>query len=68
MRLHRRFVSWIACLGMVASLLGLVGCEEDDDPHDFGDNDPQLIVALGDSLTYGSGQSRAESYPAHWPP
>ncbi len=38
------------------------GCEDGDSGgHDFGDNDPNLYVALGDSLTEGPGLS--DPYP-----
>ncbi len=41
----------------------LSGCEDGDSGgHDFGDNDPNLYVALGDSITDGSALSGP--YPA----
>lgn len=40
--------------------LALCGCE-DDSGHSYGDNDPNLYVALGDSITEGSALS--ETYP-----
>ncbi|WP_051822456.1 SGNH/GDSL hydrolase family protein [Desulfonatronum thiodismutans] len=34
--------------------------------HDFGDNDPNVILALGDSITEGTPfVGRSETYPAH---
>jgi len=43
-----------------AGLLALAGCESDGgghlgDGHDFGPNNPDLLVAFGDSITAGSG-------------
>lgn len=70
MKAMHRVSSWMACLGMVAAVaISQIGCEDDggdsgDGSHDFGENDPALIVALGDSLTYGYGQSASETYPA----
>lgn len=47
----------------VALLLGVSGCEDGGgslgDGHDFGANDPQLYVAMGDSITAGGA-----SWPA----
>lgn len=40
------------------ALLGASACDHGgggDDPPDFGTNDPELILALGDSITYGVG-------------
>ena len=40
--------------GMAAVLcLSLAGCGGDDDKFDYGNNDPNLVVCLGDSLTQG---------------
>jgi len=57
----RRRVHWLGALLLALALAA--GC---------GDNDPQLsrlgpndvIVAFGDSLTYGTGAAEHESYPA----
>ena len=63
---------WMGRGGLVA-MLGAVlvgtGCEgggdgNDYSSQDFGDNDPALIVAFGDSITAGEGLSSAESYPS----
>lgn len=42
------------CAGLAAALcFSLSGCGGDDDGFDYGDNDPNLVVCLGDSLTQG---------------
>ena len=47
----------------------VTGCEDDDSntpketPHDFGDNNQDLFVAIGDSITHGYGLSGSQSYP-----
>lgn len=42
------------CAGLAAALcFALSGCGGDDDGFDYGDNDPNLVVCLGDSLTQG---------------
>lgn len=46
--------------GLLCALLMLAGCESSsdnnsNDNHDFGPNDANLYVALGDSITAGSG-------------
>lgn len=54
-------------MALLGAIAGLVGCENnssDKDVYDFGDNDPNLVVALGDSITHGLGVSGGESYPA----
>lgn len=39
---------------MAALAAILTACDRDSDPsHDFGDNDPNVVVALGDSITAG---------------
>lgn len=65
--MHRglaRAGQWLA----MAAIAVAVGCEKGGSPdysgHDFGDNDKNLIVALGDSITYGEGLSSGESYPS----
>lgn len=44
------------------------GCEDSKshlgDGHDFGTNNPNVYVAFGDSITYGSGVSPGDSYPS----
>lgn len=42
----------------------MIGCEDDDSDHDFGNNNPDLYVAMGDSITSGLGYSSEEPYPA----
>ena len=56
-------------ISLFSVALGLAGCEEDSedhiwDDHDFGSNDPNMYVAMGDSITAGYGlNSAAEAYP-----
>lgn len=66
-RLWHRF----ALSGMLLSVvLALAGCEGGGgsshiwDDHDFGRNNPDLYVAVGDSITSGYGlESMSEAYP-----
>ncbi len=39
------------------------GCESKEKSHDFGDNDPNLVLAVGDSITAGYGVLANQSYP-----
>ncbi|HEY5997671.1 MAG TPA: GDSL-type esterase/lipase family protein [bacterium] len=51
----KRALSARLAAGLVmAVLIGFGGCGGDSGP-DFGDNDPELIVAIGDSITFGYG-------------
>lgn len=54
---------WCA-LALGASLFA--GCEGGDggSSHDFGDNDPNVVVCMGDSITEGYLVAAADSYPA----
>lgn len=45
-------LSVIAALCCAFSIL-LTGCESDDDDVDFGDNDPNLVACVGDSIMAG---------------
>ena len=64
-----KFVQF-ALSGLLCAVLLLAGCEGSGDSHlsdghDFGPNNPNLYVALGDSITVGSGlASPNDSYPA----
>jgi lysophospholipase L1-like esterase len=54
---------------MLLGALLIVGCEGDSSGgagsgHDFGANDPSLAVALGDSITAGTGIGGAAAWPA----
>lgn len=62
----RHLGQWIIILPII---FGLLGCEGDSgniwDGWDFGDNDPNIYVAMGDSITAGYGlDSYTEAYPA----
>jgi lysophospholipase L1-like esterase len=55
-----RGLSRAAGVALALGWLASTGCEDDDggggglgDGHDFGDNDPNKVVALGDSITHG---------------
>jgi len=56
-------ITWIGrliCGCLLGGILALTGCESSSDSHlgdghDFGPNNPNLYVALGDSITAGSG-------------
>ena len=52
----------IALILIPALLVLCVGCD-DDNSHDFGENNPDLYVAFGNSITYGFGLPAADSYP-----
>lgn len=54
----------IRCLLILLLSAAMVGCEDDDNDHDFGSNDPNVYVAMGDSITSGLGYSSVEPYPA----
>lgn len=50
-----RSITWLLIAGLIALSNG---CEDDDDGNgdssgDFGENDPSVVVALGDSITAG---------------
>jgi lysophospholipase L1-like esterase len=55
-------------MALLGGMAGLVGCEgdssDDKDVFDFGDNDPDRVVALGDSITRGYGVNGGDSYPS----
>ncbi len=59
----RNFIQFLIVSGMAVMLSG---CESGDsnpaDGHDFGDNDPNLYAAIGDSITYGWGATT--TYPS----
>ena len=59
----------ISFLFAICSVI-ITGCESNssggggsDGSHDFGENDPNLYVAYGDSITYGVGLASASRYP-----
>lgn len=60
-----RLAAWLA-LPCLTTLLG--GCEGGGGgggaAHDFGDNDPNVIACLGDSITEGYLVATADSYPS----
>ena len=44
----------------------LTGCEDEEDaPFDYGDNDANLFVAMGDSITLGIEAHSGTPYPQH---
>lgn len=61
---------WLALGGLLCAVLMLAGCESSGDSHlgdghDFGPNNPNLYVALGDSITAGAGLANPnDAYPA----
>jgi len=48
-----RLPSLARALAATALLALGVGCHHGGDSTDFGDNDPSIVVALGDSITFG---------------
>lgn len=60
----KRFLRWLMMFG----LLAVVGCNDSSDGEpeeviDFGDNDPNLIVCQGDSITEGGSGELGPPYP-----
>lgn len=57
----------LRALLVAACVLGsvvLVGCEDDDEaPFDYGDNDANLYVSMGDSITLGIEPFSGTPYP-----
>lgn len=66
--MKRRILNVLARALPLALAAALAGCESGSDPigagHDFGDNDANLYLALGDSITRGSKGDGANAYPA----
>lgn len=56
-----RNIKWLLILLLSAVM---VGCEDNNSDHDFGNNNPDVYVAMGDSITSGLGYSSVEPYPA----
>ena len=57
---HITWIGRLICGSLLGGILALAGCENSSDRHlgdghDFGPNNPNLYVALGDSITAGSG-------------
>ncbi len=65
---HRLF-SLLRLLAGLSAVAVVLGCDKDDDKplgdgHDFGSNDPNLVIAVGDSITRGLGVAASQAYPA----
>ncbi len=66
----RFIVHRLAAAAALAAAVGMAGCEGSSeshiwDGHDFGSNDANLYIAVGDSITSGYGlESVAEAYPS----
>lgn len=68
MKIKKHTKEWfIKYLILIPLLLGIIGCENGGGGHDydFGDNNPSIAVATGDSITAGCGLSNPsqEAYP-----
>lgn len=51
-------------IGIIIFVLALCGCEDDGEkPFDYGDNDVNLYVAMGDSITLGQEPHSGTPYP-----
>jgi len=62
--MKRNFLSAAMC-GICLAVLVLAGCEDDGSSSpDFGENDGDLYVALGDSITAGEFIGSSSAYPA----
>lgn len=64
------FIRLGALFSLMISLATGSGCESDSkkklgDGHDFGDNNPDLVLAMGDSITAG-GYSGGSPWPARF--
>ena len=60
--LTSRHIRWTLIL---LTAVIITGCENSNrlgDGHDFGDNDQNVYLALGDSITYGYGLSSQATY------
>lgn len=58
---------WLRGMFLACVPLFLVSCEKDGaigDGHDFGTQKPDVIVAIGDSITAGTGLAPSASYPS----
>jgi len=56
---RRAFASWLPALLLLALAGG--GCSGGGDSTDFGDNDPSIVVAIGDSITFGNHDNGIDS-------
>jgi lysophospholipase L1-like esterase len=57
-----------SCFRVKTSAIGLAvlltvgsGCSKDDQKNDFGDNDTSIVVAIGDSITFGKHDGGLET-------
>lgn len=65
--MKRTYSGWLFC--MLIAALG-VGCESDSggklgDGHDFGDNNPEVVLVMGDSISAG-GYSGGPPWPSRF--
>jgi lysophospholipase L1-like esterase len=60
---HTSLSKVLVSLSITAVLFGTTACEDDDGSANVGDNDPNLVVCIGDSITHGMGMGGA-SYPS----
>lgn len=65
MRKHVRNGFRSITIPVVSAVMLLAGCDGGDSgsSHDFGDNDENVVVCLGDSITEGYGVDAGSSYP-----
>jgi acyl-CoA thioesterase I len=64
--LKSRFLNVLRVVAGLSVLSFMLGCGDDDSPlgegHDFGENSPDVIAAVGDSITRGYGVAPSEAY------
>lgn len=66
--MNKRIYHWFSPLALVAATLLLSSCFDGGGggggSHDFGDNDENLVVCMGDSITEGGNGESGPPYPS----